>query len=346
MFYVVQDRVYSATYDALNSRYPLVSISKDANGVITITDEGDGIATLPASFLYCSLNEVVSIFNITSTSEYEPRATITGNEPVTIYLDEASKVVTLTIAKPALGDFSAVASSAVAVATVSEADSAFTIVPVAVGTCNITATWTPTDTDFAASSVVIPVTVVKRQIEFVPVRDQSLTKAVDKTIVLQPNVGTGSTLVYTVFSTDTAICSPAITGTADHENDLVLTVPDATPLGVATISVFATDSNAKASDSAVITFNVRGCNSAVTITAIADLDITAGTSKEITVTCAGATIREVTTSDATHVTAEITAPLKFKINAVGAAVDTATITVYCDKFGYGEDDEALTATLV
>jgi hypothetical protein len=42
---------------------------------------------------------------------------------------------------------------------------------------------------------------------------------------------------------------------------------------------------------------------------------------------------------------EITAPLKFKITAVGEANDTATITVYCDKFGYGEDDESLTATV-
>ncbi len=262
--------MYSAAYDTTNSRYPLVSIAKDANGVITITDEGDGIAALPESYLYCSLNEVVAMFSVTATNEYEPRATITGNDPVTIYLDEASKAVTLTIANPALGDFSAVASSSTAVATVAEADSVFTITPVAAGTCNITATWTPTDTDFAASSVTIPVTVVKRKIEFVPVRDQSLTKAIDKTIVLQPNVSTGSALSYVVLSTDTAICSPAITGTDGHENDLVLTVADASPLGVATISVFATDTNSKASDSDVMTFNVRVCDSAVTITAIAD----------------------------------------------------------------------------
>jgi hypothetical protein len=345
MFIVIENRVYSDVFDEENERYPLVSIAKASTGVITVTDEGDGVAALPATYRKCTLEEVLAIFNIVANSEYEPPATITGNDPVIIYLDEANKAVTLTVANPSAGDFSSVASSSTAIATVAEADGVFTITPVAAGSCAITATWTPTDTDFAASAVTIPVVVAKRKIEFAPVRNQSLTKSVDKTIILQPNVEAGSTLVYTVTSTDTGICSAAITGTEGHLNDLVLTVADTSPLGKCTISVSATDSNGKADDSDVMSFDVEVCDAAVTITAIADTTVEAGKSKEITVTCAGAEIREVTTSDATHVTVEKTAPLKFTVTAVGDAEDTAVITVYCDKRGYGEDDEALTVTI-
>ncbi len=342
MYFVIGDKVYSATYDEDNSRYPLVSVAMAADGAVTVVDEGEGIATLPATYRKCSLEEVLAIFAIEPEGEYEPPATITGNDPVTVYLDEANKVVTLTIEKPALGDFSSVASSSTAVATVTEADSAFTIVPVAEGTCNITAKWTPTDTDFAASTVTIPVTVARRKVEIAQVRDQRLTKNVPKTIILQPNI---SSVTYTALSSDTDICAVAITGGSGHEHDLVLTPAATTPLGKCKVSVSAVESNAKADDSEVMSFWVNVCNSAVTITAIDDTTVEAGASKEITAVCAGAEIREITTSDATHVTVEKTAKLKFKVTAVGEAEDTATITVYCDKRGYGEDSEDFTVTI-
>lgn len=345
MFIVIENRVYSAAFDTTHSRYPLVSIAKSSTGVVTITDEGEGIATLPAVYRRCTLEEVIAIFGITADGEYEPPATITGNDPVIVYLDEASKAVTLTITKPAEGDFTNVASSSNAIAAVAEADSTFTITPVAAGSCTITATWTPTNTDFAASTVTIPVFVAKRQIEFAAVRNQNLTKNADKTIILQPNVSSGSTLVYTVTSSDTGICAPAITGTADHLNDLVLTPAATTPLGTCIISVSATDSNGKAYDSATMSFEVNVCDSAVTITPIDNTTVKAGESKEITAVCAGAEIREITTSDPTHVTVEKTGKLKFKITGVGAANETADITIYCDKRGYGEGSEALTVTL-
>ena len=342
MYFVVGDKVYSATYDEDNSRYPLVSVAMAADGAITVTDEGDGIAELPAVYRKCTLEEVIAIFAIVPGGEYEPPATITGNDPVTIYMDEANKVVTLTIANPALGDFSAVASSNTDVATVTEADSAFTITPVAEGTCNITAKWTPTDTDFAASTVTIPVTVARRKVEIATVRSQRLTKNVPKTIILQPNI---SSVTYTALSSDTGICAVAITGTTGHEHDLVLTPAETAPLGRCKITVSAVETNGKADDSDVMSFWVSVCNSAVTITAIDDQTVEAGKSKEITVTCAGAEIKEVTTSDATHVTVEKTDKLKFKVTAVGEAEDTATVTVYCDKRGYGEDSEDLTVTV-
>ena len=342
MYFVIGDKVYSATYDENNSRYPLVSVAMAAAGAITVVDEGEGIATLPASYRKCTLEEVIAIFAIVPGGEYEPPATITGNDPVTIYMDEANKVVTLTIEKPALGDFSDVKSSAVAVATVTEADSVFTIVPVAEGVCNITAKWTPTDTDFAASNVTIPVTVATRKVEIAQVRDQNLTKNVAKTIVLQPNI---SSVTYTALSSDTGICAVAITGGTGHEHDLVLTPAVSAPLGKCRVSVSAVESNAKAEDSEVMSFWVNVCDSAVTITAIDDTTVKAGESKEITAVCAGAEIREITTSDPTHVTVEKTGKLKFKVHGVGKATDTATVTIYCDKRGYGEDSEALTVTV-
>jgi len=345
IFYVIEDRVYSDVFDTVNNRYPLVSISKAADGSITVTDEGDGIDKLPALYRRCTLGEVIAIFGISATKEYEPRATITGNDPVTIYLDEEHRDVTLTVSNPSTGAFSDVASSDSNVAIVTESSKVFTIVPVGVGECVITATWTPTDTDFAASTVKIPVKVVKRQIEFVPVRNQSLTKNTTKTIALNTNVSSGASLSYTVLSSDSDICSVEMSSINGHENELTLTPATATPLGTAIISVSAVDTNGKALDSNVMKFKVRVCNTAVSITAIDDITLRAGESEEITVECAGATIREVTTSDPTHVIAEITGKLTFKVTAVGDPEDTATITVYCDKRGYGEDSEDFTVTI-
>ena len=345
MFLIVDgNRVYGENLNDLEV-YPLVSITINSDNGVTVTDEGEGVATLPTQYYRASLEEVIAMFGITPTAGYKPPATITGNAPVTIYADEANKEVTLAVATPTRGDSASVASSDPEIATVTEADGVFTIVPGAVGVCNVTGTWTPTNTDFAATVVTIPVTISKRQIEFDPIRDQSLTKAIDKTIILKPNVGSGSVLSYTVLSSDTGICSPAITGTAGNENDLVLTVADTTPLGVAVISVFATDTNAKAADSEVMTFKVRVCNSAVTITEIADTIVEAGKDKTITATCAGAKIVEAVSSDPTAVTVEIVDTLKFKVTAVGAAASSATITIYCDKRGYGEDSEEVGVTV-
>lgn len=343
MFFVVSgDKVYGEQKNT-SGKYPLVSISIDANNAITVKDEGEGITTLPEKYYRASIQEVVAMFGITSAAGYKPPATIAGNDPVLIYLDEASKAVILTAANPTAGDFSAVASSDTNVATVAEEDGTFTITPVAAGTCNITAKWTPTDTDFAASTVTIPVTVAKRKIEFEPVRDQSLTKAVDKTITLQPNVN--SALSYTVLSTDSGICSPAMDATAGHENDLILTVADASPLGVAIISVSAVDASGKSDDSDVMRFKVRLCDEAVTITAIDNQSVKKGESKDVTVVCAGATVCEAVSSDTTKVKVEIIDKLKVKVTALGTAGQSATVTVYCDKRGYGEDSEDFTVTI-
>jgi hypothetical protein len=341
MYCVVKDKVYSATFDEANNRYPLVSVAIGSDGAITVTDEGDGVAVLPAGYLKCTIEEVIAIFGLEAGEEYEPPATITGNDPVTVYLDEASKAVTLAASNPSAGAFSGVKSSDTGVATVSAVGGTITIVPVALGTCDVTITFTPTDTDFAASEITIPVTVAKRKIEFAPVRDQNLTKNVAKTIVLEPNV---SGVTYTVTSSDTNICTVAITGTAGHENDLVLT-PSTTILGKCKICVSAVDENGKADDSDVMCFWVNVCNTAVSITAIDDQTLEVGATKEITVVCAGAEIREVKTSDPTIVTVEKSGKLKLKITGVGEAEDTATITVYCDKRGYGEDSEDFTVTL-
>ena len=141
-----------------------------------------------------------------------------------------------------------------------------------------------------------------------------------------------------VVTSDTGICDVSVTSGV-----ITLTPAEAAPKGSAIIKVSATGTNAYDSD--IMSFTVKVCATAVTITAISDQTLAAGESKEISVTCAGATIKEVTTSDATHITTEITDNLKFKIYAVGDAEDTATVTVYCDKRGYGEDSEELTVTI-
>lgn len=337
MYLVIGDRVYSATYDEGNTRYPLVSVAMAADGAVTVTDAGEGITTLPAAYRKCTLEEVIAIFAIVPEGEYEPPATITGNDPVTVYLDEANKVVTLVAANPSAGTFSGVASDNTDVATVSAVAGVVTIVPVAEGACNVKITFTPTDTGFAASEVTIPVTIEKRQIEIAQVRNFSLAAGTTREVALESNV---AGVAYTVLSSDSGICAVSETGGV-----LTLTPATEAPLGMAIISVSAVLASGKAEDSAVMKFRVRVCATAVTITAIDDQAVEAGKSKEITVTCAGAEIREVTTSDATHVTVEKTDKLKFKVTAVGAANDTATVKVYCDKRGYGEDSEDLTVTV-
>lgn len=340
MYYRVENRLYGE-YDSDNSRYPLVSLSKDAAGAVAVTDEGDGVAALPAGYLVLSLAEAVATFAVTASVAYAPPATITGFDDLTVYIDEPNKTFAPVIANPALGAWTQETSSDTGAATVGESAGTFTVTPVDVGETEISAKWTPTDTNFAAEVKSMKCTIAKRQIVITQVRDQQLTINTTKAIALANNVGAASAVVYTVLSSDTGICA-----VAETDGTLTLTPAASAPKGYATISVLAVDSNGKADDSEIMTFNVWVCASAVSITAISDQSVTADAEKEITVTCAGATIKEVTTSDATHFTTEITDKLKFKIAAVGEADDTATITVYCDKRGYGEDSEDFTATVV
>ena len=337
MYFVIEDRVYSAAYDEVNNHYPLVSVAMAADGAVTVTDEGEGVAVIPAGYRKCSLEEVIAIFAIVPEGEYEPPATITGNDPVTVYLDEANKAVTLVAANPSAGTFSGVASDDTGVATVTASDGTVTIVPVGVGACNVTITFTPTDTNFAASEVTIPVTVAKRQIEIAPVRNFSLAVNTTREVALESNV---AGVAYTVLSSDSGICA-----VSETNGTLTLTPAASAPLGLAIISVAAVLANGKADDSAVMKFRVRVCASAVTITEIGDASLEVGTSDTVTVVSAGAEIREVVSSDETVVTVEKTGKLELTITAVGDAAETADITVYCDKRGHGEGSDTFKVTL-
>jgi len=348
MFFIVAgDKIYKETKND-DEKYPLVKISISADNAVTVTEEDEGVEAFPKNYYRASIKEVIAMFGITSESGYKPPATIIGDDPVLIYLDEEEKVVTITLSNPSEGNFSEVASSDTNVATVLETNGVFTIAPVAEGVCLVTAKWTPTDLNFAPSVVRIPVAVIKRKIEFTPVRNQSLTKGVNKTITIKSNVASGASLNYTVLSTDTGICSPAMDVTQGKENDLILTVADNTPLGSTVITLSAVDDNEKAYDSEVMKFKVRVCESGVTVTPISDQEVEEGGSKEVTVTTipGGTTIREAVSSDPSKVTVEIVNKLKVRVTAVGAVGENADITVYCDKRGYGEGKDTFKVTIV
>ena len=130
MFCVIENRVYALAKNTSN-KYPLVSISISSSGVVTIKDEGEGITTLPGTYKKLTLEEVIATFCITSEAGggYKPFVDLGGYEPVTIYLDETNKAVTITAANPSAGVFSGTSSNT-NVATVTNSDGVFTIVPV------------------------------------------------------------------------------------------------------------------------------------------------------------------------------------------------------------------------
>lgn len=85
MFIVIENRVYASTRNALG-KYPLVSITKDTSGTVTIKDEDEGITTLPAMHKRMTLEEVIATFNITSETNNGYKEAVDTNEhkPVTV----------------------------------------------------------------------------------------------------------------------------------------------------------------------------------------------------------------------------------------------------------------------
>lgn len=85
MFIVIENRVYAFVKNA-SGKYPLVSITKDASGAVTIKDEGEGITTLPAMYKKMTLEEVIAAFNITSGANngYKEVADTNEHKPITV----------------------------------------------------------------------------------------------------------------------------------------------------------------------------------------------------------------------------------------------------------------------
>ena len=85
MFIVIENRVYASTKNAFG-KYPLVSITKDASGAVTIKDECEGITTLPAMYRKMTLEEVIAAFNITSETGGDNKEAADTNEhkPITV----------------------------------------------------------------------------------------------------------------------------------------------------------------------------------------------------------------------------------------------------------------------
>lgn len=70
MFFVVGNHVYASTKNK-SGKYPLVSISIDSAGVVSLTDKGEGITTLPPIYKKMTLEEVIATFGTVGTVTVE-----------------------------------------------------------------------------------------------------------------------------------------------------------------------------------------------------------------------------------------------------------------------------------
>lgn len=347
MFCVIENRVYALAKNTSN-KYPLVSISISSSGVVTIKDEGEGITTLPGTYKKLTLEEVIATFGITSEAGggYKPFVDLGGYEPVTIYLDETNKAVTITAANPSAGVFSGTSSNT-NVATVTNSDGVFTIVPVAEGSCAVTVKFDPTDTDFADTYCAIPVTVAKRQVVLEQQRDIHMVKSTSS-----PDVSSTATAVIKAN-----VATPTIYAVSSDEDNIAVAVDGQTitftaaddKTGEAIIKVYGTKTNAD--DSADMEFKVKAYASAsASVTAAPnDFNIDQGEEVELTWTLpTGGSIVEATSSDDTHIEiVGITASNKVKVKGVAPTNgDQATITAYYQQRGKGQASDTVVGTVV
>ena len=346
MFCVIENRVYALAKNTSN-KYPLVSISISSSGVVTIKDEGEGITTLPGTYKKLTLEEVIATFGITSEAGggYKPFVDLGGYEPVTIYLDETNKAVTITAANPSAGVFSGTSSNT-NVATVTNSDGVFTIVPVAEGSCAVTVKFDPTDTDFADTYCAIPVTVAKRQVVLEQQRDIHMVKSTSS-----PNVSSTATAVIKAN-----VATPTVVAVSSDEDNVSVSVTDQTititaaddKTGEATIKVYGTKTNADDSADMEFTVHVYAAASAAVSAAPSAFNIDKDDEAELTWTLpTGGTIVEATSSDDTHIQiVGITAKNKVKVKAVGGNGDQATITAYYQQRGKGQVADTVVGTVV
>lgn len=346
MFCVIENRVYALAKNTSN-KYPLVSISISSSGVVTIKDEGEGITTLPGTYKKLTLEEVIATFGITSEAGggYKPFVDLGGYEPVTIYLDETNKAVTITAANPSAGVFSGTSSNT-NVANVTNSDGVFTIVPVAEGSCAVTVKFDPTDTDFADTYCAIPVTVAKRQVVLEQQRDIHMVKSTSS-----PSSSSTATAVIKAN-----VATPTVVAVSSDEDNVSVSVTDQTititaaddKTGEATIKVYGTKTNADDSADMEFTVHVYAAASAAVSAAPSAFNIDKDDEAELTWTLpAGESIVEATSSDDTHIQiVGITAKNKVKVKAVGGNGDQATITAYCQQRGKGQIADTVVGTVV
>lgn len=344
MFCVIENRVYALAKNTSN-KYPLVSISISSSGVVTVKDEGEGITTLPGTYKKLTLEEVIATFCITSEAGggYKPFVDLDGYDPVTIYLDESNKVVTITAANPSAGVFTGTSSNT-NVATVTNLNGAFTIVPVAEGVCDITVKFAPTDTDFADTYCVIPVTVEKRQVVLEPQRNIQIVKSTT----------VSSSTATAVIKANVA--SPTIVANSSDEDNVSVSVTNQTititaaknKTGEATIKVYGTKTNADDSADMEFTVHVYAATSAAVSAAPADFDVDSGEEVELEWTLpSGGKIVEAVSSDDTHIEVlAITADNKVKVKGVATTNnDQAVITAYYQQRSKGQVASTVTGTV-
>lgn len=335
MDYYVSGRNVYGSFDEGNSIYPLLRITVDEAGAFTVTEAGGGVAALPAGTLFCELWEVAKMFQIATDNPYEPLAVTDAPATVALNLDAGAQVVNVT-ASPAAGDWSLVASDATGVCTVSEADGAFTLTPVAAGSATITGRFTPTDTDFAAIDISMEVTVTKRTVTIDPIRDYQITVGTSNAVVVPVKVLGGLTpATVEAYASDGSELTVSVSGAN------ITVTPSAAVIGKSTITVFATKANCDPSVTPA-TFEVEVCATQVgafVTTPSAVSNKKHGESTTLTFAPAsGASIVEFNTSDASHVAIESysLAAGTVTIRMDGTAGQTANITATAHKRGLGQ----------
>lgn len=340
MDYYVSGRNVYGSFDEGNEIYPLLRITVDEAGAFTVTEAGGGVAALPAGTLFCELWEVAKMFQIATDNPYEPLAVTDAPATVALNLDAGAQVVNVT-ASPAAGDWSLVASDATGVCTVSEADGAFTLTPVAAGSATITGRFTPTDTDFAVIDISMEVTVTKRTVAIDPIRNYQITlgeggegatNAVVVPVTVLGGLAPATVEAYVSDGSEVAV-------TVDGAN--ITVTPSVEFVGKSTITVHATKANCDPSVTPA-TFEVEVCATQVgafVTTPAAVSDKKHGESTTLTfVPASGASIVEFNTSDASHVaiTAYSLAAGTVTIRMDGVAGETANITATAHKRGLGQ----------
>lgn len=333
MYNVVGQRIYCADKSAEDELFHLIKFESE-NGTLTLSVLDEGISQMPAEFRRCTSEALLIKFG----KSYKPKSLITVPETTTIYLDEASKEITIAPESPSAGAWGAITGIDKEIATATVTGNVFTVVPVALGSTTFKCTWTPTSSNYATSEITISVAVVKRQLILSPLRDMQILKSggtgAEHTVEVPITANTASVTVE-AYSADSALLAVSVSGQT-------ITLAPSTSSGKTSVRVIG--SKASWLDSDYITLNVQICDSAVTIDAPTDVEV--APDEEVTITwtlTSGAEIIEYASSDPTKV--EVVSATADSVKVKGIS-DTANVTVTSQKRDLGQAVDTVAVTVV
>lgn len=333
--YYVSGRNVYGDFNASAGVYPLLRISVDENGAYTVAEAGGGVTALPAEHHVADLWEVARMLQITPDSPYEPLVGIDAPSALSMFLDEGSDSFLVT-ASPAEGSWANVASSDTDVLTVSEDNGLFTLLLLSEGTARVTATWVPTDADYAGGTISVDVTVEKREVVVDPIRDYQIVKGSDNTVDVPVTIFGGETPdSLEAYTSDGAEVNVTVTGAV-----ITLTPADAI-VGTAVIDVYAIRDGAE-TNAIQRSFNVEVCAAQTAAFAVEPAAVPAPeTNQDISLTfvpATGASILSFATSDpaVAAIQSYNLAAGTVVVRFLGAGGDTAEITATAQKRGYGQ----------